>query len=60
VYELQWVRPPTDELVYLIFPDGSRYSFKPGTTWFEVVSQDTLLEKTDQAWRFLFTIVPPS
>ncbi len=60
VYELQWVRPPTGELVYLIFPDGSRYSFKPGTTWFEVVSQDTLLEKTDQAWRFLFTIVPPS
>jgi hypothetical protein len=36
-YEVRWVRPYPEGVLYLTFPDGSAYPFKPGNTWFELV-----------------------
>ena len=41
MYEVQWNRPAIDSVLYLTYPDGSRYPFKPGTTWFHVVGETT-------------------
>lgn len=52
-YELQWQRPGIDSVVYLTYPDGTRYPFKPGTTWFEVVGQNSTTQALEEgAWRF--------
>jgi hypothetical protein len=36
-YEVRWIRPYPEGVLYLTFPDGSAYPFKPGNTWFELV-----------------------
>jgi hypothetical protein len=57
VYELQWNRPALDSVLYLTFPDSSRYPYKPGKTWYQVVG---LYSKTNQEsdgdWRVTFGI----
>ncbi|KAA3643020.1 MAG: DUF3048 domain-containing protein [Chloroflexi bacterium] len=55
-YELEWVRPTDGSTIYLQYPDGTRWPFKPGTTWFQVMSDLTLLEKVETVWRFQFAI----
>lgn len=56
-YELRWNRPTTDSLVFLTFPDGTRYSLKPGVTWYQVVGESSNLEKPAEAvYRFSFNI----
>lgn len=55
VYELEWNRPPTGDMLYLTYPDGERFTFKPGSTWFEVVGQFSEVSQPDEnAWRFVF------
>lgn len=54
-YEVEWNRPPTGDMLYLTFPDGERYAFKPGNTWFEVVGQFSDVSQPDEhTWRFVF------
>jgi hypothetical protein len=50
-YQVNWQRNDTD-VVSLTNPDGTPFTFKPGTTWFEVVGLNTLLGQGDQGWRF--------
>ena len=50
-YQVKWHRNDTD-VVSLTNPDGSPFAFKPGTTWFEVVSTTATLAQADQSWRF--------
>lgn len=55
-YELIWQHPNADDLLYLAFPDGSLYPFKPGVTWFQVIgisSQNTQPEPG--SWRFVYS-----
>jgi hypothetical protein len=55
MYELQWNRPTTDSVLYLTYPDGAAFPFKPGKTWFQVVGVSTLAnEQSDGVWRFNF------
>lgn len=55
-YKLQWNRPGSD-LFTLTFPDGTPYSLKPGTTWIQVVGQNSTTEQTqDNGMRFEFRI----
>ncbi len=54
LYQLQWIRLFDGSVIFLIYPDGTRYPFKPGNTWFEVVNDQTLIENTDDTWRFTF------
>ncbi len=51
-YQVKWQRNDTD-VVSLTNPDGTPFSFKPGTTWFEVVGVNSTVQQTDQGWRFL-------
>lgn len=56
-YELTWNRPASGGVLYLTFPDGENYPFKPGNTWFEVVGQYTFVTQPEaQSWRFEFQI----
>jgi hypothetical protein len=57
VYEVQWNRPAVDSVLYLTFPDGSRYPYKPGKTWYQVVGLYSKANlEADGAWRLTFGI----
>ncbi len=56
-YEVTWNRPTTNSVLFLTFPDGTRYPFKPGNTWIQVLSDpSTMTQPGDGIWRFLFAI----
>jgi hypothetical protein len=57
IYEVRWNRPENSSVLYLTYPDGRLFPFKPGNTWFEVIGQSSTLEpKDDGIWRFQFKI----
>jgi hypothetical protein len=57
VYEVTWNRPTTNSVLYLTFPDGTRYPYKAGNTWYQVVSDHTVIKQPDSGvWRFEFRI----
>lgn len=57
VYQVIWNRPSSDGVLYLTFPDGSRYPFKPGNTWFQIIGQNSIISQPREAsWRFEFRI----
>jgi len=58
VYGLQWVNEE-GQILYLVDANGARYPFKSGTTWFEVVSDDSNLIQSDDAWHFEFIFRRP-
>jgi hypothetical protein len=51
-YELEWVRENEVGLYSLYTKDGEFYSFKPGTTWFEVMGVSTKINQQGNNWRF--------
>jgi hypothetical protein len=51
-YELEWVRPAKNEVVYLTTKEGEPFPFKPGVTWFEVMGDSSEILKTGRKWRF--------
>ncbi len=54
-YEVTWNRPAKDSVLYLTFPDGSLYPFKPGNTWFQVVGETTQTTNPfENVWRIVF------
>jgi hypothetical protein len=56
VYQLSWNRS-TDGIFSLTYPDGTPYTYKPGTTWYQVVGQSSTNEITqDEGMRFEFRI----
>lgn len=57
LYEVRWNRPDNASVLFLTYPDGQLFPFKPGATWFEVIGQSSKI--TNQApgfWRFTFGI----
>ena len=50
-YKVKWQRG-TNDVVSLTNPDGTPFSFKPGTTWFEVIGGSSTLQQDPQIWRF--------
>jgi hypothetical protein len=58
VYEVEWNRPVLDSVLYLTFPDGTDYPFKPGTTWFQIHGDSTIVlpDEDEGIWRFEFRI----
>ncbi|OGO29422.1 MAG: hypothetical protein A2136_07075 [Chloroflexi bacterium RBG_16_54_11] len=57
VYKVQWAIPSQNSVLYLTYPDGSPFPFKPGNTWFQVIGQSSVItEPEDEAWRFEFRI----
>lgn len=56
-YEVIWNIPTTDSVLFLTFPDGSNYNFKPGSTWIQIVGEFTQeSEIEDGIWRYEFRI----
>lgn len=58
VYSLEWVREK-GQLLYLVDFTGQRFPFKPGTTWFQVVTDETRVITDEAAWRFEFVFRRP-
>jgi hypothetical protein len=58
VYSLEWVREK-GQLLYLVDSSGQRFPFRPGTTWFQVVTDETQLITNGSAWRFEFVLLHP-
>jgi hypothetical protein len=54
LFNVKWENK--NSILTLKYPDGSHFPFKPGNTWFEVVSTISTLEKGDSDWRFQFFI----
>lgn len=55
MYEVTWNRPGLNTVLYLTFPDGTSYPFKPGSTWVQVLSDTSLvIPNDDGVWRFNF------
>jgi hypothetical protein len=57
VYQVNWNRPTLNSVLFLTLADGTRYAFKPGQTWIQVVSDySAISQPSDAAWRFNFFI----
>jgi hypothetical protein len=57
VYETRWNIPSPDSVLYLTFPDGTSYPYKPGNTWYQVVGNaSTVSNPEEDSWRFEFLI----
>jgi len=55
MYEVTWNRPTNNSVLYLTFADGTRYPFKPGNTWVQVITDTSqVTPKDDGVWRFNF------
>jgi hypothetical protein len=56
-YDLQWNRPESTSVLYLTFPDGTPYAYKPGNTWYQVIGESSTMEaQEDGATRFQFAV----
>lgn len=56
VYEVRWVRNEDEGALSLTFLDGSPYPYKPGVTWYQVVSTKTKPAFDGDTLRFNFVI----
>ena len=57
IYEVKW-RRKEGKVVTLAFPDGTPYPFKPGNTWFQVVTPETEVDEQPEVWRMTFDLIP--
>ncbi len=57
IYQINWNHPSKDSVIYLTFPDGTPYPFKPGNTWFQIIGESSTGESVENnTWRFTFSI----
>ena len=53
VYQVEWHRPTADSVLFLTFPQGVLYPYKPGKTWYEVVGKSTkITDLGNGLWHF--------
>ncbi|MBW8010710.1 MAG: DUF3048 domain-containing protein [Chloroflexi bacterium] len=57
VFPVIWFRPPGGGALTLLSAVDEYFPLKPGTTWFQVISEESTLESSGIDWRFTF--VPP-
>lgn len=55
-----WVRPNESGVLNLFSLNGEVFPLKPGNTWFQVVSEQTLVESTAGEWEFEFQLPEPA
>ena len=57
MYEVQWNRPTINSVLFLTYPDGSPFPFKPGNTWFQVVGETSKSIKAgDNIFRYEYAL----
>jgi hypothetical protein len=54
LYEVQWQRLQPDSVLTLVDADGNLFPFKPGQTWFEIMSRNTQIQDNGDNVRFTF------
>ena len=54
IYEVKWYRGDADDILVLQDLQGNPFPFKPGQTWFEILSDPISIENEDDTWRFIF------
>jgi hypothetical protein len=57
MYQVTWNRPTVDAVLYLTFPDGSRYAYKPGKTWYQIIGKTSEITTQDDGavrYKFMF------
>lgn len=54
MFEVKWQRLTESELLTLVDAQGKPVAFKPGKTWFEVMTVNTTLTQDGAVWRFKF------
>jgi hypothetical protein len=57
-YDAEWVRPRNGGILQLYTPEGNLFPLKPGTTWFEVMSQYSQVSNSGMSWQFTFGTPP--
>lgn len=58
-YDVEWVIE-NEGVLYLADATGAKFPFKPGTTWFQVMNDDSRLNvEEDGSWRFEFIFRRP-
>jgi hypothetical protein len=58
-YEVEWVLED-GQVLYLVDSSGAKFSFKPGTTWFQVMNDGSRMNvEDDGAWRLEFIFRRP-
>jgi len=56
MYKVRWQRFEKDSMISLAYEDGTRFPFKPGNTWFEVIGTTSEQIQVADGWRFVFHI----
>lgn len=54
MFEVKWQRLTENDLLTLVDAEGKPVAFKPGQTWFEVMTVNTTLTQEGAVWRFRF------
>lgn len=57
-YEGRWLRPDDGGILQLYMLDGTSFPLKPGRTWYQVVSPNSVLNSEAADWRFVFNPPP--
>jgi hypothetical protein len=53
-YAVNWFRASSEEIISIIYEDGTRFPLKPGNTWFTIVGQSSPIQEEDPDWRIQF------
>ena len=54
-YPVIWERPADGGIVQLFTPDGEYFPLKPGSTWYQIISEEsTFSQENGIDWRFTF------
>ncbi len=59
LYAVKWIWEDSSKMMQIMFEDGSPYPFKPGKTWFEIMSTESEIKKYIDSWRVTFEMTPP-
>ena len=55
--QVNWLRQSDEDVLTLVDENGQPVAFKPGTTWFEILSKPTPINQpAEGAWRFNFNM----
>ncbi|MFC1996866.1 DUF3048 domain-containing protein [Chloroflexota bacterium] len=53
-YDVKWARINDNEIISLIYEDGSRFPLKPGSTWFDIVGSTSEIQAENTDWNVQF------
>jgi hypothetical protein len=55
-YLVNWARLVNSDLIFYSYDDGSRFPFKPGNSWFDVIGATSQISSGSPDWQFRFLI----